>query len=326
MKIEERKIKDVPDVPSDIFRAASSGRLVVFVGAGVSRIVGCPLWKELALKQLEDLRGKGAINYYEFRSLSELDARRILSICKRIYREKSLPNRELASLVGGSNELKAKYGSIYNALYAFNAIYVTTNYDEYLDEVASQPYLQPVVSSGQSPLNAQAQDNYALGKVIYKKDDILISNLNNGAVVHLHGSIKDERNAIVTIVDYMQHYQAQGKPAVFLEEIFTNYTVLFVGYGLEEYEILEYMVTKSRTGNKETRHFMLYPIFKQELNLLRFQEKYYADLGILLIPYPIDDNGYEQLVTVIEKWAGQIGPIAKPQGFFEKVKLIDEVI
>ena len=59
-------IKDIPDVPPEVFKAAKNGKLVIFIGAGVSRIVGCPSWSELAHKQLKDLYEKKALNYYEY--------------------------------------------------------------------------------------------------------------------------------------------------------------------------------------------------------------------------------------------------------------------
>jgi hypothetical protein len=71
---------------------------------------------------------------------------------------------------------------------------------------------------------------------------------------------------------------------------------------------------------------MLYPIPRQELSLLDFQQEYYKDLGIQLVPYPIDENGYEQLAIVIREWANQIGDSARPQNFLDKIKLIDEVV
>jgi len=42
-------IKEIPDIKKyeDIITAAKTGTLVVFVGAGVSKLVGLPLWSEL---------------------------------------------------------------------------------------------------------------------------------------------------------------------------------------------------------------------------------------------------------------------------------------
>jgi hypothetical protein len=321
---KEKELKEVPDIDPEILKAAAGGRLVLFIGAGVSRIIGCPSWKEFALLQLRDLREKGAINFYEFKNLESLDARKLLSICRNIYKEKNIQPQSMASLLGGKDE-KLKEFSIYDDLYAFNAIYITTNYEDYLDRAAEKP-----ASKQTSIVQATAHDFFEKeaprSRVITSKEQLLVSSLNNGAIIHLHGSIHDEANAIVTIVDYMKHYEHDSKPAVLLEEIFNSYTVLFVGYGLEEYEILEFMISKSHTPKGEIKHYMLYPIFRRELNLLSFHGKYYRDLGIKLIAYPIDQNGYEQLAIILREWAKQLGPIAQPQGFLERIKLIDEVI
>jgi len=45
-------IKEIHDINAyeDIIKAAKTGRLIIFVGAGVSKLVGLPLWKEFARK------------------------------------------------------------------------------------------------------------------------------------------------------------------------------------------------------------------------------------------------------------------------------------
>lgn len=322
---KEAEMKDIPDVPNDILKAAADGKLVIFIGAGVSRIIGCPSWKKFAVLQLNDLRNKGAINYYEYKNLESLDARRLLSICRRIYEEKSIKPPGMESLLKAKDELIKKF-TIYDDLLAFNVIYVTTNYDGYMEKAAKRrkSILEP--ASGATSSESTVEKSIPKFTSIHSKDELLISSLTNGSVIHLHGSVKDESNAIVTIVDYMEHYKRDSKPDIFLRELFNAYTVLFVGYGLEEYEILEFMISKSQTAKGELRHYMLYPVFKKETNLLGFQRKYYEDLGIHLIPYPMDENGYEHLAKVISEWGKQIGPISRPQGFIEKVRLIDEVV
>ena len=325
-KGREIEIKEEPSVPPEILEAASSGKLVLFIGAGVSRIIGCPSWEDLALKQLEDLRKKKAINYHEYENLKSLDSRKLLSICRNIYKENNRKPPSMESLLKGNKKLIKKY-KIYDALYSFNSIYITTNYDNYLDEIIKKP-----IPESEIKINSKDESQISLnkekikGKVFYQKEDILISNLENGNLIHFHGSMNDEKNLIMTIVEYMNHYKYDDKPACLLQEVFKNYTVLFVGYGLEEYEIIEFMVSKSSEAKNEIRHYMLYPMFEKNNNLLKFHQEYYGELGIRLIPYSIDKRGYEQLAVVIKKWAKKIGQISQPQGFLEKIKMIDEVI
>lgn len=203
---------------------------------------------------------------------------------------------------------------------------MTTNYDDHLDQVAEKDTTQKLSPLKQLPTPEMPVKPVSENKVVYLKEDLLLSQLTSGWILHLHGSIKEQRELIVTIVDYMKHYEPNSKASVLLEEIFKSYTVLFVGYGLEEYEILEFVIRKSQATKGELRHFMLYPVFKNEINLLALQKRYYADLGVQLVPYSIDNIGYEQLAKVITEWAKQIGPISRPPDFYERIKLIDEVI
>jgi hypothetical protein len=317
-------MKPVPDIPKEILDASFKGRLVVFIGAGVSRIVGCPSWKEFALLHLKYLFEKNAFNYYEFAKLKEIEPRKLLSICKKIYEDKNLSPKKTADLLQGNIDLINKY-PIYDELYAFNAIYLTTNYDIYLDE-AAQKAGRIVSKSERSSETSVPIEEKTKYEIINSQDDLLVTCLKNGNIIHLHGSIQNEQQMIITITDYMALYEKDSKPAVLLEEVFRSFTVLFVGYGLEEYEILEFMINRSLIARGAIQHYMLYPVFKAESNLLDFQQKYYSDLGVQLIPYPIDENGYEQLATVVHEWTRQIGPTARPQKYYEKIRLIDEVL
>ncbi len=318
-------MKDIPDIPKEILKASSNGNLVVFIGAGVSRIIGCPSWEQFALRQLKHLYEKNAINYYEYKNLRLLDTRKLLSICSKIFEEKNILPTVITSLLAGKDKLLKKY-SIFDDLYSFNAIYVTTNYDDYLDKVAKRRRQKPLSISETESESQIEEEPVSNNKVFYLKDDLLVSSLTNGTVLHLHGSVYDESSMVATIVDYMKHYEKESKPAILLEEIFKSHTVLFVGYGLEEYEILEFMISKSSVVKDVLQHFMLYSVFKEELNLLKFQREYYADLGIELVPYPIGENGYEHLATVIREWAKKIGSVSRPRNFLDRINLIDEVI
>jgi len=305
----KQKIPEIPRIPEEIFRAATSGRLVLFVGAGVSKIIGCPLWNEFAIKFLKFLYDQKIIDFYVYEKLKNLQPVKLISICKKLCEKKGIEPDYMAFLKA-DEELKNKFGIIYEYIYNFNAIYVTTNYDTYLDEVAEK-------------LNKKS-------KIVFSEQNLLCNYLDQGNIVHLHGSVRTKSTLIMTISDYIINYSKGTKLSTILEYIFKKHTVLFIGYGLEEFDLLEFIV-KSYMKNidyrtkKDFRYFMLYPIFEQEALLLDFLHEYYEDLGIKLIPYSIK-YGYEQIVEILKDWSEKISAIAKSKGFLDKIKLIDEVV
>jgi len=42
------EIYPIPSIPSGLREAIWNEKIVIFIGAGASRIIGCPGWKELA--------------------------------------------------------------------------------------------------------------------------------------------------------------------------------------------------------------------------------------------------------------------------------------
>jgi len=321
-------IPEIPDIRSDIYDAAVQGKLIVFIGAGVSKIVGCPLWQEFARLMLKDLYERECINYYEFKNLKiNQDSRKLLSICKKIYKEKNIELLDFKPIFQGTKDKKRKYGKIYEDLYAFNAIYLTTNYDIFLDQV-----LNNLLNSSNSTKNDKNSINlneigdYSKIKIINEKSELLTSNLNYKNILHLHGSVENSKTMIISIADYLRHYEKGHEISILLEEIFQNFTVLFVGYGLDEYEVMEFLLSSAKNVKRELKHFMLYPAFNSEKNLLKFQDNYYAELGVELIPFQIDKRGHNQLALIIKKWAKQIGPKSKPQNYLERRKIIDELV
>lgn len=56
-KIKQEDIKEVPDIHNyqELIKAAKMGRLIIFVGAGISKLIGLPLWYEFALDRLDTI-------------------------------------------------------------------------------------------------------------------------------------------------------------------------------------------------------------------------------------------------------------------------------
>ena len=115
---------------------------------------------------------------------------------------------------------------------------------------------------------------------------------------------------ILTTRHYVRHYandrmsenvKNENNILTFLDFLFSNRTVLFVGYGLEELEILEYVIVKAKPKrNEEGPHYLLQGFFSHEYELMRHLTVYYQDCGIKLLPFLRDQKDWHQLIEVIE--------------------------
>src|SRR5205807_6162882 len=78
-------------------------------------------------------------------------------------------------------------------------------------------------------------------RVIYKVEEMTPDNLRPNTVFHLHGSLLDPTGMVLTTQDYLRHYandrradgpEGENRVLSFLEFLFLERNVLFVGYGL----------------------------------------------------------------------------------------------
>jgi len=321
------KIRSIPDIPHKIIEAAKNEDLVVFFGAGVSQIIGCPSWQGFARAYLEEVLKHKLINHFEYDQLFKKDPRMALTICQKILEEGKKDPPNPADVLKGDPK-KIKKHKIYDHLYKFNAIFVTTNFDDHMDKVVIKNRTLPPVppTSAVSDAVGSTVQNIAVPQdIFYAENDLLVTSLSNGSLIHLHGSIEDPSNLVITLPDYMGKYKPGTNHDVLLQDIFNKETVLFMGYGLEEYDIIEFLVKKSQPVKGEIKHYMLQAAFKEEGNMMELYGKYYSSLGIELKPYSKTQNGYSQLVNVIKAWAKEISKASASKPYIEKRRLMDEV-
>jgi SIR2-like domain len=308
----------IPAVPDGLREAAVIGRVIPFIGAGASRLAGCPGWPAFADGALRQLVDKGKFTYSQLDQIKHLSPRVKLSIAITLA-EAPIDFDALLHPTARANQRNGQ--RLYKSLFALGNVFVTTNYDRWLDErIAEQlPGTAPVASPS-TPSSATSMHS------VYSINDFLPAVLTQpNTVVHLHGSVADPKSMILTTSDYIKRYAndhrtgdagLENRALTFLEHLFGNYTVLFIGYGLEELEILEYVVLKARpqtdTNHNEARHFLLQGFFSHEAALRHHMETYYMrECGIQLIPFLRDQKDHEQLLEVLDNFAQRI-PASAP--------------
>jgi hypothetical protein len=287
----------IPTIPIEIQQAANEGNLVIFVGSGVSIQLGCPSWSGFADAALRQLAAKGLISHGEIQLLSELDSRKILSIALQVASSSS-EQLDFDKLITPERQKNSK---IYDHLNSIGCAYVTTNYDRFLDVPRAKPR--------KADPGASRDDTGAEKKDLICRPSQFSHGLlrEPGSVVHLHGSLDEPKSMVITTSDYLLHY---SNPQVqsFLGDLFERQTVLFLGYGLDESELLEHILRKGqRSGESRRRRYMLSGYYTHQDKTFKHLSNYYdASFGTRIVPYNLDVLGFVQLEKVVEDWSSRL--------------------
>ena len=281
------KTANLPSIPEEIATAATTGELVVFVGAGLSMLIKCPSWTGFADRVLAQLV-PDHIDHYVLSQINKIpDPRRRLSIANIVANRKKA-KVDYSSIFAGERTPD----DIYTFLNTFNCAFVTTNYEKYI-----APELR----------KTDPEEEWR----VFGTEKLLRGSLDDmGTVVHLHGCIDDPGTMIVTTKDYLEHY---SKPEVreFLTYLFERKTVLFLGYGLAETEILEYILNRGGVQRTvvdgERKRFILQGFFTAEHSLKELLEEYYWDsFSTQLITFDRDEKDYHCQTDILSSWSKRL--------------------
>jgi len=289
-------LREIPELPDEIIQAGLNGELVLFVGSGVSMLLGLPSWGGLAQQVLQALRQNGLLNFSEIEQLKILEPKKQLSIAKLIAGD----DLDLTEYFKG----KTKDNSIYKSINDIGCACVTTNYDELLAPRFQEVNDDPIQSMSVKPKEVVR---------IYNKSDFFAKHLDEpGTVVHLHGAISSPKTMVVTTKDYLEHYDDENVQH-FLGELFAKKVLLFIGYGLEEAEILEHILRRGAAKlTKDRRRFALQGYFIGQDPLYKNLHQYYEkSFGVHLIGFVRDHKDFNQQEHIMKTWASQI-QIKKP--------------
>jgi SIR2-like domain len=320
-------IKAIPDFPAGLKQAQLLTKLVPFVGAGASMIAGCPNWSTFADGALAFFVQNGKFTHAQIDQIRHLSPRIKLSIARSLERQHGLPITfgKILYPNGKDNEKGEKGRRLYASLGKLAKTFVTTNYDDWLDEPVIAT-AAPSVSAVPATVSTSATTP-ATRQVFHRIHDFTPFNLNQpDTVFHLHGWMHHALGMIMTTQDYVEHYKndrmqnagEENNVLTFLDHLFREKTVLFIGYSLDELEILEYVIVKARLRQKESAaseteisHHILQGFFSHEQVLMENMRLYFAECGIGLIPFLRDEKNYDQLIEVLEAFARE-APASEP--------------
>lgn len=274
-----------PDVPKEILDAASNGKLIVFIGAGISRLFGLPSWDYLAESMVEyTYENRKKTKKLNYASKSQLlsrnyDPKKLLTISYELHNddEKEKYLNKMREIFEKSKD-NDKGESLLKNLVAMNASFVTTNYDRLIEKYRGS------YRNSYKSCNEFNNDP--------KKGD-------SPFILHLHGCIDNPKEMVFTIGQYYKMYRKDMDTQDTFKHIFNDpYIILFIGYGLNDTEIVNYLI--DRKGSN--KHYILEPYTESDKCLINSMESYYKSINVTQLPYFIDEDGYETLCDLIEEW------------------------
>ena len=292
------ELTDLPLLPDEIKDAARDGNLVLFIGAGVSLLAGYPSWAEFAQRALNDLLVQSMVDYAELDQLKKMnDPKKQLSIANII----AIDNKNQLQFNNYVTKQESNNSRIYEYINSLNVVCVTTNYDNELT----------------------GKDISTINRISNPEGFRTVDLNKPGTVVHLHGEINKTTEMIVTTRDYLSHYEKKDVTD-FLQRLFHKHTVLFIGSGFEEIEILEYVFRNKETPFSKKR-FLLQPFFSHEKSSYDLLKKYYeTSFSVNLIGYLRDKKDFSQLEEIIGKWTSEL--TVNDLHILDKLADMDEIL
>jgi len=194
------------------------GKLVVFVGAGVSKNSGLPEWKEL----IKD--------YADYKGIDKFTSKQFLTIPEEVFeRYGSLKYYEIAE-----KRFSGKYfpNSIHRILKEMDLTYIiTTNYDTLIEDEIK---------------NLQ----------VVSKDEDLPYTSSNKMLIKMHGDFKN-KNIVLKKSDYDNYEKNFQLISTLIKGLFTTNTILFIGYSYNDTNVQQIMNWIKDILKEETRKAFL---------------------------------------------------------------------
>jgi hypothetical protein len=197
----------IPEIKS----AYKSGNLILFVGAGISKNLGLPVWSEL----IDHIANELGYDPEIFRSFGENLA---LAEFYRLKKGKIGPLRSWMDTKWHGSDIKIESSEIHKLIVgsSFQTIY-TTNYDRWLEKAYEFHSKQYVKISGIS--------------------DMANTKKNSVQIVKFHGDFDSDESIVLDETSYYKRMEFETPLDIKLRSDVLGKSVLFIGYGLNDANI-----------------------------------------------------------------------------------------
>lgn len=152
-----------------------------------------------------------------------------------------------------------------------------------------------ITTNWDSILETSLEETYLVYNVIAQDKDLPKSTLNY-RIIKMHGDFAHD-NYVFTESDYLNYSKNFPLIETHLKGIFTTHTILFLGYGFGDID-LKFIIKwlQNSSENNRARYMLV-----TENNYNEYNQKYYANYGITLLPRPNDNDETSKNNTHLSK-------------------------
>lgn len=209
-----------PDLPNELLKAHEEDKLVFICGSGISVNAGLKLFKGLTNQVLDDLGG--SLDKEEKKAKKNTEFDKVFSLLEREHRFGPVQVREsVKKNLTHSTEANL---SVHESILQLarnkkgNLKLITTNFDTVFESCDS------TIKVYNAPLLPIPKPERWSG------------------LIHLHGNIEDDlRNLVLSSNDFGTAYLTERWASRFITELFSHYTVLFIGYSIDD-SVMKYLM------------------------------------------------------------------------------------
>lgn len=257
-------------------------RLVIFVGAGVSKNSGACSWWEL-VREIADKIKYSKCSSCEIKTVNCSSCGKMVKVCKddcllkyNFTNEEFLliPQLYFDSLDKDHEDYYSYIKERFSTIGAPNIIddiiislepecIITTNYDHLIEDVKN-----PNVSK----------------YTVIKKDNELLYKTGNRYIIKMHGDIDDVKNIVLREDDYLNYSQNHTLLETYIKSLLIDKTFLFVGYSLNDNNLklimsyIDYFVKENNVTGRTPHYLVVSGISNKVKN-----RKYWKNKGIDLV-------------------------------------------
>lgn len=208
----------------EIQKAQENDRLVIFVGAGVSKNSGVPSWWELIKKFAAEL------DYSRCDVCKKKTANCPRTDCKDRYeytKEEFLRIPEYYYQQDISENHANYFGLIHNTLHCDNG-------PNPIDDEIFSIFPRHIITTNYDPLLEKSQSVNSLLYTVVARDSDLLAEANDRYIIKMHGDLEKPDTIVLKESDYIKYEQEHPLISTFIKSLLVNHTFIFLGYSLND--------------------------------------------------------------------------------------------